>query len=105
MLAVAAAALRVLAAAAQQDFRSGVNLVLVDMRVLQGDDQVTDLRVEEVTLIVDGIPRPIVSFWYRVLEPGKHGGRARVDRSKGRRRHSEWWDTDPWTAPNRAGCR
>ncbi len=82
MLAVAAAALRVLAAAAQQDFRSGVNLVLVDMRVLQGDDQVTDLRVEEVTLLVDGIPRPIVSFSYRVLEPGKHGDRARVERSK-----------------------
>ena len=104
MLAVAAAALRVLVgAAAQQDFRSGVNLVLADMRVLQGDDQVADLRVEEVTLLVDGIPRPIVSFSYE-FEPGKHGDRARVDRSK-RRRHWEWWDRDLRTAPDRARCR
>jgi hypothetical protein len=65
MVAVTAVAVwDVAAAAAQQVFRSGVNLVLVDMRVLRGDEQVTDLRPEEVTLLVDGIARPIVSLSY-----------------------------------------
>jgi VWFA-related protein len=65
MVAVAAVALwDAAAAAAQQVFRTGVNLVLVDMRVLRGDEKATDLRPEEVTLLVDGIARRIVSFSY-----------------------------------------
>ena len=47
---------------AQQTFRAGVSLVVVDMRVLKGKEQVTDLRPDEVTLLVDGRPRPIVSL-------------------------------------------
>jgi VWFA-related protein len=45
-------------------FRTGVNLVLVDMRVMRGDDQVTDLSADDLTLLVDGRPRPIVSLDY-----------------------------------------
>jgi VWFA-related protein len=65
MVAVAAVALwDAAAAAAQEVFRTSVNLVLVDLRVLRGDEQATDLRAEELTLLVDGIPRPIVSLSY-----------------------------------------
>ena len=45
--------------------------MLVDMRVVRGNDPVTDLRLEDVTLLVDGAPRPIVSLIYSpVLPPG-----------------------------------
>src|SRR5918993_3659168 len=68
MVAVAAVAVwDVAAAAAEQVFRTGVNLVLVDMRVLRGGEQATDLRPEEVTLLVDGIARPIVSLSYHPI--------------------------------------
>src|SRR5689334_14226423 len=50
--------------AAQQILRSGVNLVVVDVRILSKNKQVTDLRRDEITLLVDGRPRPIVSFEY-----------------------------------------
>jgi VWFA-related protein len=74
ILAVAAAALSGQAVrAAQQVFHSGVDLVLVDMRVLRGDAQVTDLRPDEVTLLVDGSPRPIVSLMYRPSDEGSTG--------------------------------
>ena len=43
-------------------FHSSVNLVVVDMRVTCGTDPVPDLRPDEVTLLVDGVPRPIVSL-------------------------------------------
>jgi len=57
---------------AQQVLRGGVNLVVVDMRVLSKNKQVADLRADEVTLIVDGRPRPIVSFAY---DPARGRGR------------------------------
>ena len=38
----------------QQIYRSSVDLVLVDLRVLSGEEQVTDLRADEVALLVDG---------------------------------------------------
>jgi hypothetical protein len=38
----------------QQIYQSSVDLVLVDLRVLSGDEQVTDLRADEVALLVDG---------------------------------------------------
>ena len=64
--AVAMACLSALgvSSSAQQILRSGVNLVVVDMRVLSKNKQVADLGPDEVTLLVDGRPRPIVSFVY-----------------------------------------
>jgi hypothetical protein len=35
----------------QQIYRSSVDLVLVDLRVLSGDEQVADLRADEVALL------------------------------------------------------
>jgi len=61
-----------LSSSAQQILRSGVNLVVVDMRVLSKNTQVADLRPDEVTLLVDGRPRPIVSFaYYPAREKGR----------------------------------
>src|SRR3954452_21854203 len=74
--AVAMACLSALgvSSSAQQILRSGVNLVVVDMRVLSKNTQVADLRPDEVTLLVDGRPRPIASLAYY---PGRgRGGRA-----------------------------
>ena len=43
-------------------FRSGVDLVTVDVTVLsRGGEPVVSLRAEDFTLLVDGAPRPIVS--------------------------------------------
>jgi VWFA-related protein len=70
--------------AAQQILRSGVNLVVVDMRVLSKNRQVADLRSEDVTLLVDGRARPIVSFEYIAVQqkarrpPEKTGSAASV---------------------------
>lgn len=53
-----------IAGAPQPPFRSGVNLVLVDMRVVADGKQIADLRSEEIALLVDGVPRPITSLDY-----------------------------------------
>ena len=48
---------------AQQIFRSGVSLVLVDLRVIDNNSRsVPDLDVKDVEVLVDGQPRPIVGF-------------------------------------------
>jgi hypothetical protein len=36
----------------QPSFRSGVNLVLVDMRVAAGANAIRDLRMDEITLLI-----------------------------------------------------
>ncbi len=59
------------AGAAQQVYRANADVVLVDMRVMRDDAQVTDLRADEVTLLVDGTPRPILSLVYY---PSPSGG-------------------------------
>jgi VWFA-related protein len=41
---------------------SRVDLVLVDLRVTRGNEPVTDLQPGEVTLLVDGVARPLVSL-------------------------------------------
>lgn len=51
-------------AAAQLGLRSSIELVLVDMRVMRDGRPVVDVRPEEVTLLVDGIPRGITSLTY-----------------------------------------
>ena len=61
---------------AQQILRGGINLVVVDMRVVSKNKQVTDLRPDEVTLLVDGRPRPIVSF-ASIRRRGKARGHQR----------------------------
>ena len=48
----------------QPSFHSRVNLVVVDMRVTRGNEPIPDLRPDEVTLLVDGVHRPIVSLIY-----------------------------------------
>ena len=50
--------------AAQIGLRAGIELVLVDMRVMRDGRPVIDLRPDEVTLLVDGIPRDIASLTY-----------------------------------------
>jgi VWFA-related protein len=50
--------------AAPPSLDASVDLVLVDMRVALGREPVTDLRPEDVTLLVDGAPRPVVSLIY-----------------------------------------
>jgi VWFA-related protein len=63
----------------QTTFRSGVNLVLVDMRVASGEEQVPDLRADEITLLVDGNVRPIVSLdYYRTSVAGSATKDART---------------------------
>ena len=59
----------------QPSFHSSVHLVLVDLRVMNGDAQVTDLRADEVTLLVDGARRPLVSLIYApvAIAAGKAG--------------------------------
>jgi VWFA-related protein len=55
---------------AQQIFRSGVSLVLVDLRVIDKDYRsVADLKAENIEVLVDGRPRPIVGFEYRGDDP------------------------------------
>lgn len=50
-------------------FRSGIDLVTVDVTVLsRGGDPVTELSVDDFTVLVDGKPRPIVSA--RLVEAG-----------------------------------
>jgi len=61
--------------AAQQILRGGIDLVVVDMRVLSKHKQVTDLRPDEVTLLVDGKPRPIASLEY---VPARRGAPTRA---------------------------
>jgi VWFA-related protein len=51
-------------AAQGPSYKTGISLVVVDMRVLRGGSQVTDLRADELTLLVDGKPRPIVSLTF-----------------------------------------
>jgi len=106
MVAVAAVALwDAAAAAAQEVFRTSVNLVLVDLRVLRGDEQATDLRAEEVTLLVDGIPRPIVSLSYHRSDEAvalRQQGRTVATGGDG---HSNSCDPGVWTSPDRARRR
>jgi VWFA-related protein len=64
----------------QPSFRSGVNLVLVDMRVVSGDNPISDLRADEITLLVDGTPRAIVSLDY-YSATGDRNATASVSRS------------------------
>src|SRR5262245_10744430 len=64
MLASAPHAHRQTPATPRPSFQSSVNLVLVDMRVTRGDELVTDLKPDEVTLLVDGAPRAFVSLIY-----------------------------------------
>ena len=54
-------------AAAQLGLRASIELVLVDMRVMRDGKPVVDVRPEEVTLLVDGIPRGIASLTYAPL--------------------------------------
>ena len=55
---------------AQQIFRSGVSLVLVDLRVIDKNYRsVADLRPNDVEVLVDGQPRPIVGFEYHGVDP------------------------------------
>ena len=63
-------------------FRSGVDLVLVDVRVMRDDDAVADLRAADVSLLVDGRPRPIVSLDY-VAAAGSAAGSTAVTPSSG----------------------
>ena len=77
---------------AQQIFRSGVSLVLVDLRVIDKDyTSVADLQAKDVDILVDGQPRALAGFQYhgddprsprwRHLRPPqaiRHFGRARV---------------------------
>jgi VWFA-related protein len=66
------------AAAAQQQpqFRAGVELVVVDVNVIDRDGRpVSDLRLADFTLNVDGRPRPLVSAEFVSLSPA--GGAAR----------------------------
>ena len=51
-------------------FNSSVNLVLIDLRVTRGEHAVTDLQPGEVTLLVDDVPRPIVSLMYAPVVVG-----------------------------------
>ncbi len=59
-------------------FSSRTDLVLVDLRVSRGNEPVTDLQPDEVTLLVDGVPRPVVSLLYApvVVSPGQAPGAA-----------------------------
>ncbi len=44
-------------------FKAGVELVTVDLTVLnRGGDPIVDLKIPDVTILVDGKPRPIVSL-------------------------------------------
>lgn len=55
---------------AQRVFRSGVSLVLVDLRVIDHDYRsVTDLGVDDVEVLVDRQPRSIVGFEYHGDDP------------------------------------
>ena len=60
----------------QPSFHSSVNLVLVDMRVMSGDAQVTDLRPDEVILLVDGVQRAFVSLIYAPVVVPDNGTRV-----------------------------
>jgi VWFA-related protein len=57
---------------------TSVELVLVDLRVSRGGEPVPDLRPDEVTLLVDGAPRPVASLIYApVVVPAERRNRAR----------------------------
>ena len=43
---------------------TSVDLVLVDLRVTRDGEAVSDVRQDELTLFVDGTPRPLVSLVY-----------------------------------------
>ncbi len=65
----------------QPSFRSIVNLILVDMRVAAGANQIADLRIDEIALLVDGARRPIVSLDYHptTLSPAsREAGSSRL---------------------------
>lgn len=58
-------------------YYTSVSVVLVDLRVRQGGEPVTDLRAEDLTLLVDGKPRTITSLIYSpVVVPAKKGPNA-----------------------------
>jgi VWFA-related protein len=61
---IAAVALLSHSPESRQLLRTSVNVVLVDMRALNENAQVGDLRADELTLLIDGVPRPIVSLAY-----------------------------------------
>ena len=67
----------------QPSFRSSVNLVLVDMRVASGANQIADLRIDEITLLVDGARRPIVSLDYHPTR--QHANLPAVDSHRAER--------------------
>jgi len=55
---------------AQQIFRSGVSLVLVDLRVIDKNyTSVSDLQAKDVEILVDGQPRALVGFQYHGDDP------------------------------------
>ncbi len=61
---------------AQEVFRSGVSLILVDVRVVDEGKPVADLRPDEVKLLVDGRARKITSLTYEPALTRSSGTRA-----------------------------
>jgi VWFA-related protein len=79
---------------AQQVFRSGVSLVLVDLRVLDRNYRaVTDLTSQDVELLVDGRPRAFVGFEYH--GDGRPSSTAAVSASTGSRPQASTAHTSP----------
>src|SRR5262245_7092047 len=67
--AVVSAVLAAQSAQAPAVFRSGVDLVRFDLNVVDADGKpLTDIRPDEVEIVEDGAPRPLVMF-QRVQEP------------------------------------
>jgi VWFA-related protein len=75
--ALLAAALAAVPQPAQPVFRSGADVVRFDVRVTDGGGRpVTNLRQDEIEIVEDGSPRPILLFQHMAEPPGMYAEAA-----------------------------
>jgi VWFA-related protein len=75
--ALLAAALAAVSQSSQPVFRSGADVVRFDVRVTDGAGRpVTDLRQDEIEIVEDGSPRPILLFQHMAEPPGLYAEAA-----------------------------